>query len=286
LECVAIKLTHFGGYSLNNVLKYTYFSPLNMQHKPFSYLFSISYYGARFKGWAKQPEQPTVEGKLDRVFRFVLGEEACSFIGASRTDSGVSCRQGFVQVFTKEEVAFETILESINVHLGGEIRLEWCYAVARNFNLIQEVSQKTYRYFFAEAVGFTPFSSAFVSAVPLSCSLEQMQSNAAYFLGRHNFKAFCQPSPTKSTFLREVEAIAVFEASDFPSGDPSLPVFCVEVKGSGFLHHQVRKMVHAIWSMTPEQINARLAQPEADWEPIPAASANGLILWETRLKSG
>lgn len=256
-----------------------------MQSKPFSYLFSISYFGARFKGWAKQPQQPTVEGKLERVLRFVLGEGIYSFIGASRTDSGVSCRQGFVQVFTKEEVAFENLLESINGHLEGEIRLEWCGAVSRNYNLIHEVSQKTYRYFFANAIGFPPFSSAFVSAVPLSRSLEQMQNNAACFLGRHNFKAFCQPSPTKSTFVREVDAIAVFESTDFPQNDPKLSVYCVEVKGSGFLHHQVRKMVQAIWSMTPEQIIARLAQPEADWEPVPTASANGLILWETKLKS-
>jgi tRNA pseudouridine38-40 synthase len=190
-----------------------------------------------------------------------------------------------VQVFTKEEVAFETLLESINAHLGGEIRLEWCGAVSRDYNLIQEVSQKTYRYFFAEATGFPPFSSAFVSAVLLSRSLEQMQGNAACFLGRHNFKAFCQPSPTKSTFVREVDAIAVFEATDFPQRDPNMSVFCVEVKGTGFLHHQVRKMAHAIWTMTPQQISARLAKPEADWEPVSTASPNGLILWETRLKS-
>ena len=57
-----------------------------MQHKPFSYLFSISYFGARFKGWAKQPEQPTVEGKLERVLRFVLEDRSFTLIGSSRTD--------------------------------------------------------------------------------------------------------------------------------------------------------------------------------------------------------
>ena len=256
-----------------------------MLTRPFSYLFSISYLGARFKGWAKQPQQPTVEGKLDRVLRFVLGEGACSFISASRTDSGVSCRQGFVQLFAKEKLDIEGLMEPINTHLGGEIRLAYVRELPRDFNLIQEVSQKTYRYFFADATGFSPFSGAFVTAVPLTRSLAQMQDSAACFLGRHNFKAFCQPSPTKSTFVRVVDAISVFEATDFPQNDPNMSVFCVEVKGSGFLHHQVRKMVQAIWQMTPEQINARLAQPEADWEPVPTASANGLILWETRLKS-
>lgn len=256
-----------------------------MQHKPFSYLFTISYFGARFKGWAKQPQQPTVEGKLDRVLQFVLGEGACSFISASRTDSGVSCRQGFVQLFAKEELDIEGLLEPINTHLGGEIRLVFVRELPRDFNLIQEVSQKTYRYFFAEAIGFPPFSGAFVTAVPLTRSLDQLQASAACFLGRHNFKPFCQPSPTKSTFVREVEAISVFEATDFPQVDPSIPVFCVEVKGTGFLHHQVRKMVHAIWSMNSEQISARLAQPEVDWEQVPTAAANGLVLWETQLKT-
>ena len=128
-----------------------------MQHKPFSYLFTISYLGAPFKRWAKQPQQPTVEGKLDRVLRFVLGEGACSFISASRTDSGVSCRQGFVQLFAKEELDIEGLLEPINIHLGGEIRLAFVRELPRDFNLIQEVSQKPTATFLRKQQDFLPF---------------------------------------------------------------------------------------------------------------------------------
>ena len=257
---------------------------VTMSAKPFSYLFSISYFGARFKGWAKQTEQPTVEGKLERVLRFVLEDRSFTLIGSSRTDSGVSCRKGYVQLFVEEAIAFEDLLQTINAHLGGEIRLDAVQEVPRDFNLIQSVHQKTYRYFFAQLEGFHPFASSFVSAVPFANSLTQMQENGQLFVGRHNFKAFCQPSATKLSYEREVESLSVFEVSDMPSSFAPSQVFGVEVVGKGFLHHQVRKMVYAIWNWNAAQIQERLDHPENDWPAVPTAPAQGLVLWDTVLK--
>jgi tRNA pseudouridine38-40 synthase len=255
-----------------------------MQPKPFSYLFSISYFGARFKGWAKQPEQPTVEGKLERVLRFVLEDRPFRLIGSSRTDSGVSCRKGYMQLFVEEDIEFEALLETINIHLGGDIRLEGVEPIARDFNLIQSVRQKTYRYFFASPQNFHPFASSFVSAVPFSNSLDQMLELGSLFVGRHNFKAFCQPSATKSSYERSIEAVSVFESNDLISPYSPEQVFVVEVVGHGFLHHQVRKMVYAIWKWNAAQIQERLENPEGNWAPVPTAPANGLVLWDTVLE--
>ena len=255
-----------------------------MQSKPFSYLFSISYFGARFKGWAKQPEQSTVEGKLERVLRFVLGDRSFTLIGSSRTDSGVSCRKGYVQLFVEDKIAFEDLLLTINAHLGGEIRLDSVQEVPRDFNLIQSVHQKTYRYFFAQPEEFHPFASSFVSAVPFANTLTQMQENGQLFVGRHNFKAFCQPSDTKLNYEREVESLSVFELRDMPSSFAPSQVFAVEVVGKGFLHHQVRKMVYAIWNWNAVQIQERLENPDGNWTPVPTAPAHGLVLWDTVLE--
>jgi len=59
----------------------------------------------------------------------------------------------------------------------------------------------------------------------------------------------------------------------------------VEVDGQGFLHHQVRKMVYAIWNRNAEQIQERLENPDVDWTPVPTAPANGLVLWDTVLET-
>lgn len=255
-----------------------------MLSRPFSYLFSISYFGARFKGWAKQKGLPTIEGKLERVFRYVLGHENFSFIGSSRTDSGVSCRKGYVQFFMHEPMDFSTLLSELNRNLGGEIRLHAVQTVPRNFNLIRSVSQKTYRYFFSDSDNFHPFASAFMTSVSGINTFEQMQINASQFIGKHDFSAFCKISGNKSDFVREVVEARVFENQEF--SDDYFPVgsFCFEVKGTGFLYHQVRKMVNTIWHFSPDQIRERLEFPAAGWDSIPAAPANGLVLWDTELK--
>jgi len=257
-----------------------------LRSRPYSFLFSISYFGARFKGWAKQTGQPTVEGKLERVFRFVLGHDDFSMIGSSRTDSGVSCRSGFLQLFLKEKLDFEQLLAELNQNLGGEIRLNSVQEIHRDFNLIQSVKQKTYRYFFSDSESFHPFASAFSTSVNGINSLEKMKENAAIFIGKKNFKAFCKVSGPKTDFVREVLTARVFESDAFSSEFTSSKTLCFEVMGTGFLYHQVRKMMHAIWYYSPDQIKERLDNSNESLDPFPTASANGLVLWETVLDLG
>jgi tRNA pseudouridine38-40 synthase len=257
-----------------------------MLTRPHAYLFSISYFGARFKGWAKQKGQPTVEGKLERVLRFVLGHEDFSLIGSSRTDSGVSCREGFFQLFLKGKVDFESLLAELNRNLGGEIRLNSVQEIRRDFNLIQSVKQKTYRYFFSDSESFHPFAAAFLTSVNGINSLNQMQENAALFVGKHDFRAFCKVSGEKTDFTRGILEAKVFEYDSFSSEFFPSKTLCFEVTGTGFLYHQVRKMMHAIWYFSPDQIKERLENPNRSWESIQTASANGLVLWETVLDLG
>lgn len=254
-----------------------------MLSRPYTYLFSVSYFGARFKGWAKQKGQPTVEGKLERVFRYVLGHEDFRLIGSSRTDSGVSCRQGFVQIFLREEVDFDPILAALNLNLNGEIQLNSVRQIPRDFNLIHSVNQKTYRYFFSDSENFHPFASPFLTSVSKFNSLERMQENAALFIGKHDFKAFCKISAHKLDFTREILEAKVFETAAFSMEFSPEKTYCFEVTGSGFLYHQVRKMVHAIWYFSPEEIKSRLEKPNEEWAAIPTAASNGLVLWQTVL---
>lgn len=254
-----------------------------MLSRPFSYLFPISYYGARFKGWAKQVGQPTVEGKLERVLRFVLGHDDFTLIGSSRTDSGVSCREGFVQLFLREKMDLEPLLPELNQSLGGEIKLSSVVEITRDFNLIQSVKRKTYRYFFSDSKEFNPFASAFLTKVSAINSLEQMQENASLFLGKHDFKAFCKVSENKSDYVREVLESKISLSDDFQGEFFPEKIYCFEVTGTGFLHHQVRKMVSAVWHFSPAQIRERLEKPKEEWESVPTAPASGLVLWQTIL---
>ncbi|WP_075349390.1 tRNA pseudouridine(38-40) synthase TruA [Algoriphagus marinus] len=261
-----------------------------MQSRPFSYLFSISYFGARYKGWAPQPNQPTVQKRLERVFRHVFGHEDFSLIGASRTDSGVSCLGGFVQLFLREKVEMEGLLPELKTHLPDDIRLNRVEEVPLTFNLIQAVRQKTYRYYFSSEANLHPFASAFLVNVSGLLDLELMREATQLFVGSHDFKAFCKASENKTDYNRAVLSAGIYASNEFLGTFFPKEINYFEVTGTGFLHHQVRKMMTALWEVSNgnwklADISNRLANPNSDWNQIPPAPANGLILWKTILKS-
>lgn len=261
-----------------------------MQTKPFSYLFSIAYFGGRYKGWAIQKGQATIQGKVERVLRFVLGHEDFTLLGASRTDSGVSCKQGYFQLFCAREENFDPArMASINENLGGEIHIQFQKSVPRDFNLIQAAKTKVYRYFFTDAITTPALHTAWIQVVFEQLDRDSMQEAAKAFEGRHDFSWFCTPSPTKTDFVREISRSELKFSDEVPYKDLADPVYFFEVSGNGFLHHQVRKMMRAIWYVGSgvwaiEEISKRLNHPSENWEKIPPAPSLGLVLWSTILE--
>ncbi|WP_057939702.1 tRNA pseudouridine(38-40) synthase TruA [Algoriphagus resistens] len=258
-----------------------------MQSRPFSYLFTITYFGARYKGWAPQPNQPTVQRRLERVIRHVLGHEDFSLIGASRTDSGVSCLSGYVQLFLRKEVEISSFLLLFNEHLPQDIRLNSVEEVSANFNLIHAVQQKTYRYYFANSSEFHPFASAFTVNVSGDLDLDLMKEACQLFVGEHDFKGFCRPSENKTDYVREVLSAGILATKEFLGQFFPTKIYCFQITGTGFLHHQVRVMMSAVWKigkgeMEMSEITQRFGFPD-EFEKLPPAPANGLVLWETVL---
>lgn len=259
-----------------------------MQARPYSYLFSISYFGARYKGWAVQPEQPTIQGKLEKVLKFVLGHADFAVLGASRTEAGVSALGGYVQIFMREKTNLNELLPFLNQYLPQDIRLNSVEEVSANFNLIHAVTQKTYRYFFSNSAAFHPFAAAFLVNVPEQLDFEKMNQGLKILIGRHDFKGFCTPSPTKTEYIREIISAGIYPSNEFFGQYFPQEIFYFEVIGKGFLHHQVRIIMHVIWKlgkgeMQLDELTDRLISPD-DFPKIPPASPNGLVLWETILK--
>lgn len=258
-----------------------------MQSRPFSHLFSISYFGARYKGWAIQPGQVTVQGKLEKVLKFVLGHDDLTVLGGSRTDAEVSCQGGYVQIFLRERTEMHSLLPSINQYLPQDIRLNSVMEVPSNFNLIQSIHQKTYRYYFSNSEEFHPFASAFLFNITGKLDWEKMKESTQIFVGKHDFQAFCTPSPNKTEYVREVISSGIFPSNEFFGQYFPQEIFFFEVTGKGFLHHQVRIIMNAIWrvgkgELEKEGLSQRLINVE-NLEKIAPAPANGLVLWQTDL---
>lgn len=183
-----------------------------------------------------------------------------------------------------------SLLPQLNEHLPQDIQLNSVQVVSSNFNLIQAVSQKTYRYYFSHTENFHPFASAFIVNVPKELNWELTKEACQMFIGKYDFKGFCKPSENKTDYVREVLFAGISSSNDFLGQFFPKEIYYFEITGTGFLHHQVRKMMMAVWNVGTgewklEDIVARLENPDVDWPNLPPAPANGLVLWETVLKN-
>lgn len=195
---------------------------------------------------------------------------------------------GYVQVFLREKVDMYSLLPELNEHLPQDIQLNSVQEVPTNFNLIQSVQRKTYRYYFSNSPEFHPFASAFIVNVSEELNWEKMHEACHLFIGKHDFKGFCKPSENKTDYVRDVLSSEIRTSNEFLGQFFPQEIYYFEISGTGFLHHQVRMMMSAIWQigkgeMEIFEIAKRFESPD-EFEKLPPAPSNGLVLWETVLK--
>lgn len=85
-----------------------------------NYRLLIEYDGTRYYGWQRQPNQVTVQGKLEGVLSLMCGREV-EVIGAGRTDAGVHARGMTANVNLETELGAEEIREYLNRYLPDDI---------------------------------------------------------------------------------------------------------------------------------------------------------------------
>ncbi|WP_158858743.1 tRNA pseudouridine(38-40) synthase TruA [Lunatibacter salilacus] len=253
-----------------------------MQTKPFTYLFTIQYLGLRYHGWQRQKGVKTIQGTLERNFRHVLGHEDFNILGASRTDSGVSCLNGAFELFLKENLELSTFIQAANENLPADIRLLDARPVSVNFNIIQDVVAKRYGYYFALGEKPHPFLSGALAYAGRDLDLELMKSGAALFEGIHDFRRFCTQGKQTDDFIRMISNAEISSLDTELDFWPKKNVYVFRINGQGFLMHQVRRMAAALFMLGKAEISLpdiESALISTELHPFcPSAPAQGLVL--------
>ncbi|MDH5367466.1 MAG: tRNA pseudouridine(38-40) synthase TruA, partial [Cyclobacteriaceae bacterium] len=168
--------------------------PFNKSH---FYLIELQYLGFRYHGWAKQPDVKTVQGMVNKTLRYVLEGIPFKTLGSSRTDAMVSVNSTTFELFTKQEIDTDWLLEIFNKNLPQDIKAISIIETDENFNIIQSAKQKEYLYLFSFGTKNHPFSSPFMTSVQDHLDIEVMKKGAISFKGEHNFKQYSyKPSET------------------------------------------------------------------------------------------
>lgn len=214
--------------------------------KQYQYLIAIQYLGFRFHGWAKQPNQKTIQGEIEKNIKYVIGHTNFMTLGASRTDSMVSAHQNAFSLFTDDflDVSF---IEKLAIALPNDISVVSIQRTPSDFNIISHSKSKEYRYNFTTSSKFHPFDAHLSTHIKDPLDIELMKQGALLFEGNHSFHNFCYKPKENTTFKRTITTCIIEEKG--------IEQYSLKVIGTGFLRHQIRIIMGCLFNLGQHKIN-------------------------------
>ncbi len=232
----------------------------------------VAYDGTNYHGWQIQKNGITIESELNRCLTDLLGEPI-QVIGASRTDSGVHAL-GNVAVFdTLNRMPADKISYALNQRLPEDIRIQCSEEVPGDWHPRYCESRKTYEYRIYRNRFPMPTKRLYALFSYHHYDVSNMQEAAAYLVGEHDFKSFCQVGAQVESTVRTLYTAEVEEQGDD---------LVIRVCGNGFLYNMVRIIAGTLMEVgqgkrAPEDMKGILEGKDRALAG-PTAPAQGLML--------
>ncbi|KAL7754498.1 pseudouridine synthase deg1 [Sorochytrium milnesiophthora] len=231
------------------------------QHPSRQVVFRVAYFGWLYHGYASQAHtQQTVEHHLFQALstvRLVDDIKAANYSRCGRTDKGVSATGNAFSVRVRSAVRAPGDVElpyltMLNRTLPDHIRVVAWAPVPDDFTARFSCTSRTYKYYFPA----------------LGLDVRAMQQAVAKFVGTHDFRNFCKIDPNKPIRNYERTILEAFIEPAHEGVDSTTAMttamatamttldgttyhyphafYTLTIKGTAFLWHQIRCMVHVM----------------------------------------
>jgi tRNA pseudouridine38-40 synthase len=248
-------------------------------------VMTVSYDGSPFAGFAAQPGQPTVQGRLEDALATAL-RRPVTLTCAGRTDAGVHAL-GQVVSFPAEETdpPPSAVLRSVNALAGPEVAVTGVAAAPAGFSARHDAVAREYRYRLVPGPVPPLFLRDVAWWVKGSLDVGGMREGAEALLGEHDFASFCVTETAARANAAEGmgtrRSIELLEVE--PCTDLGEHAVVVRVVGRSFLHSMVRVIVGSLVEVgrgrrRPGWVEEALRARRRDVAG-PTAPAHGLTLW-------
>lgn len=253
-------------------------------------LLRVAYDGTDYHGWQLQPREVTVEGVLNEALCQLTGEEI-QVIGASRTDAGVHAL-GNVAVFdTVSRIPAGKFSYALNQRLPDDIVIQDSCEVEEDFHPRHQECRKTYEYQILNRRFPLPEYRHTAHFEYGTLDLESMKRACRFFVGKHDFAAFCAAGAQVQSTGRTIYSLEVmtrsselcqYESSDRAGDKYQEQLITIRVQGNGFLYNMVRIIAGTLLEVGkghigPEEIEGIIASCDRG-KAGPTAPARGLTL--------
>ena len=237
---------------------------------------TVEYGGTNYAGWQIQPNGDTIQAELEKALVGVTGE-SIRVHGAGRTDAGVHALGQVAHFDTQSTVPDESFALALNTYLPEDIRVTASESVPMDFHARFSAKGKVYAYHIFNRNTASAVYRNTTCSVKRPLDVSAMKKAAGYFLGEHDFSAFCAANTTVEDKVRTIYSLNVQD---------ELPLITITVEGNGFLYNMVRiiagTLVDAgLGKLKPEQIEEILQSKQRE-QASATLPACGLILKEVK----
>ena len=246
---------------------------------------TVSYNGAPFSGFARQPGQLTVQGELEQALSLVF-RRPMEVVCSGRTDAGVHAL-GQVVSFDVANDELEgrnlySLRRSLNALTHEDITVREVEERQPGFSARFDAQWREYHYHVCLDEVPPLFMRDFSWYVHGQLDIDAMREAAAYLVGEHDFKSFCMAaSAVGKPTCRNVHEISL--SREMIMGED---ILTIKVVGNAFLHSMVRTIVGTLVMVgrgqrKPEWVREVLEARNrtAAGENAPAA---GLVFWRVQ----
>jgi tRNA pseudouridine38-40 synthase len=194
----------------------------------------IAYDGTDFSGWARQPEQRTVQGDLESALATVLRVPDVSLTVAGRTDAGVHAT-GQVAHVDLAALPDDRLARRLNGILRPDVRVRKVAVVPAAFDARFSALSRHYAYRITDAENSAadPLHRHDTLTWPRRLSAEAMHAAAQLMLGEHDFAAYCKRREGATT-VRRLLRLEVDRTGD---------LITATVEADAFCHSMVRALI-------------------------------------------
>ena len=152
----------------------------------------LSYDGTNFAGWAKQPDQRTLQEEIEHALT-VLTQSSIATIVAGRTDAGVHAEHQVIHTDVPEKTDITNFTFRLNQLLDEDIRVNSVVYAPVNFHARFTASARTYKYKIIDGGRVTPPLDRYDTADWFrDLDIALMNQGSQLLLGVHDFFAFCK----------------------------------------------------------------------------------------------
>jgi len=194
----------------------------------------ISYDGSAYHGWQRQKKDRTIQAEVEQALITMTGS-CIRVMGSGRTDAGVHAMGQVVSFQSDAGLVPEIYCKGLNSLLPDDILVLSCNCMHSAFHARYDARSKRYQYRILNRELPSIMERHFVWHIKRKLNLAAMQTAAAYFIGRHDFKAFEGTGSPRSTSVREV-----FRAEVQSTAKDRI---LFDIEADGFLRYMVRNIV-------------------------------------------